>query len=123
MQVKPENRKIKILERYPLLKDDTGEELSLTKLALYPRTTCEGFYIKPAVIWIVISKNTTKWGNKAVSYEEAAYWKGTDHELSTWDIEGFTIEEYYAGYHAMFNRSMSNKPSGLKTQFKITYHG
>lgn len=116
MQVKPRFETFKIIEQYPFLKDDTGNEMCLTllevKLPSNEREVIESTY----KFWTVIGKNQYQWNNKAVSYESVAFWKvKTKDKLFNDIIHGFTIEEIEYGSHLLFD----NDNYGLRTIFKI----
>lgn len=123
MQVKPRFETYKILEQYPLIKDDTGNEMCLTLLEAKLPSSDDVIVESTYKFWSVIGKNQQQWNNKAVSYSSVAFWKTkTKDKLFKSVIRGFIIEEKEDGEH----RLIDNNP-GLRTVFKIkrveaTYH-
>lgn len=116
MQVKPRFETFKILEQYPFLKDDTGNEMCLTLLEVKLPSDEDEVMESAYKFWTVIGKNQHQWNNKAVSYESVAFWKAkTKDKLFKDIVQGFTIEEKEAGEH----RFIDKDNSGLRTVFKI----
>lgn len=115
MQVKPRFETFKILEQYPFIKDDTGNEICLTLLEVKLPSNEDEVMESAYKFWTVIGKNQYQWNNKAVSYESVAFWKvKTKEKLFKGIVQGFTIEEKEAGEHKIFDNN-----SGLRTVFLI----
>jgi hypothetical protein len=116
MQVKPRFEMFKILEQYPFLKDDTGNEMCLTLLEVKLQSDeCEVME-STYKFWTIIGKNQYQWNNKAVSYESVAFWKVKKKDKLFKDtVQGFTIEEKEDGEH----RFIDKDNLGLRTVFKI----
>jgi hypothetical protein len=116
MQVKPRFETFKILEQYPFIKDDAGNEMCLTLLEVKLPSDESEVVESTYKYWVVIGKNQHQWNNKAVSYESVAFWRAKKKEKLFKDIvQGFTIEEIESGEHRVFD----NDNSGLRTVFKI----
>lgn len=123
MQVLPHFANYKILEKYPILKDDAGDEFCLTLLEVMPHSDDTTIVVNPYQLWIVVSTRKEVFSNKSVAYNEIAVWKTkTKDNLFKEIINGFLIEEYENGYHAMFSEGIFSHPKkiGLRTGFKIT---
>ena len=126
MQVKPRFETYKILEQYPFLKDDTGNEMCLTFLEVKLPSDEDEVIESTYKFWVVIGKKQEQWNNKAVGYESNAFWKTKTKEKLFKDIvQGFTIEEKESGEHCIFDTGnyfsdFSKVEKGLRTRFKIT---
>ena len=116
MQVKPRFETFKIIEQYPFIKDDTGNEMCLTLLEVKLPSDEDEIIESTYTFWTVIGKNQHQWNNKAISYESVAFWKDkTKDKLFNGIVQGFIIEEKEAGEH----KFIDNNNLGLKTVFKI----
>lgn len=116
MQVKPRFKDYKILEQYPLLKDDTSNEICLTLLEVTLPDNDLELMETSYKFWSVMGKNQVQWNNKAISYSHVAFWKEDKKDkLLSVNIKGFLIKEEENGFHNIFD----NK-KGLRTIFKIT---
>ena len=123
MQVLPHFASYKILEQYPILKDDTGNEFCLTLFEVMPNSDDTTIVVNPYQLWIVVSSRKDVFSNKAVAYNGTAVWKTKEKDsLFKEIINGFLIEEYEYGYHGMFSGGIFCHPKkfGLSTRFKIT---
>lgn len=121
MQVKPRFDNYKFLEQFPIIKDDTGNELCLSLIeAKLPNTNSE-FVISYYKYWTVVGKKQDKWGNGAISYSDIAYWKEKNKKLLKIEINGFLIEEIDAGLHHIFCAGIPKNENdfGQRTSFII----
>lgn len=114
MQVKPRFESYKILEQHHVLKDDKGEELCLTLFEAKLPDNEHDMIVTPYRFWTVVCKNSYQWANKAVSYEDCAYYR-KEPKLFSGIINGIEVEEYLCGTH----RVLDDDKSGPKTSFKI----
>ena len=122
MQVLPHFASYKILERYPILKDDTGNEFCLTLFEVMPNSDDTTIVVNPYQLWIVVSSRKEFFSNKAVAYNDIASWKTKEKDSFFKEIvNGFLIEEYEYGYNGIFSGDSYNSPKkiGLNTGFKI----
>jgi hypothetical protein len=116
MQVKPRFETFKILQQYPFLKDDTGNDICLTLMEVKPQSHDDEIVETPYQYWCCIGKKQEQWNNKAISYESVAYWKAKSKEnLFKGNVNGFDIEEVENGQHFMFDKNVC----GLRTIFKL----
>ena len=114
MQVKPRFETYKILEQYPILTDDTGNEMCLTLLEVKLPSDEDEIMESTYKFWTVIGKKQEQYNNKAVGYENIAFWKAKTKHLFKDIVHGFTIEEKEDGVHCVFDVE-----KGLRTFFKI----
>jgi len=114
-----------MLEKYPIVKDDTGNQMTLV-LAEAKLPDCKyGMEMTASTykFWTVIATQQYVWGNKAVSHESVAYWKHTTkRKLLKLNMHGFDIEELEDGTHNVFTTGFESTPetSGMRTRFKLT---
>ena len=117
MQVKPRFESYKIVEQYPFLIDDTGNEICLTLMEVWLKSDETEIMETPYRFWCCIGKRQERWNNKAVSYLDIAFWKDEKRKKLFKDtIHEFLIEEIEDGEHFVF----SNEKPGLRTCFKLT---
>lgn len=123
MQVAPCYQRHKVLNRYPLVKDDTGNTISLTKMSVMAKAYPDLYVEESYVIWTVLGEKQETWGNGALSYSSYAFWRGEGREknLLEVEIEGFLIKEEVAGGHHVFRTGYIEEPndSGVKTKFTL----
>ena len=72
----------------------------------------------------MIGKTQHQYNNKAVGYENIAFWKAKTKHLFKDIVHGFTIEEKEDGVHCVFDTenyftNFSKAERGLRTFFKI----
>lgn len=113
MQVKPRFKNYKIVENYPIEKDDTGNSICLCKLEVTPRTYEDEIPISSYFFWTVMGLNQEVYGNKAVGYHNIAFWKEEKDVLYKGEIEGILIEEVNDGNHFLFQEI------GFRTKYNI----
>lgn len=114
MQVKPRFKSYSILEKYPLFKDDTGNEFCLTLFSVTEEDDEDELIEDGYKFWTIVGKELKQHNNKALSFESIAYWKGEDKEMLSFVVNGFKVQEQRAGVHRLFDND------GLRTRFVIT---
>jgi hypothetical protein len=120
MQVKPRFESYKILETHPIVIDDTGNQISLTLISATLPSDKDEIVTTPYQFWAVIGKNQVVWGNKAISYDSAAFWKHDNkRKLISTIINDIEITEVEDGEHGLFIIPRTQEIPGKRTRFKI----
>lgn len=114
MQVKPRFKSYSILEKYPLFKDDTGNEFYLMLFSVIEEDDEDELIEDGYKFWTVVGKELKQHNNKSLSFESIAYWKSEDKDMFSIVINGFKIQEKKDGVHNLFDKK------GLRTKFVIT---
>lgn len=102
MQVKPFFKSHKILEQYPILKDDTGNEFCLTLFEVTLPDDNNKVMESSYKFWTVVGNRLTEYFNKSTGYYDVAFYKAKEKKLFKGEINGFLVEEHNNGVHYVF---------------------
>lgn len=125
MQVKPAFENFKILEQYSILSDDTNNEMCLTLFEVKLKDPHSQIIIESTYkMWTVVGKKQEQWGNKAISYSDAAFWRSSNknRKLYSGIINNIKIVEKLDGNHHLFvtKYPIQENEVGIRTKFEIS---
>lgn len=113
MQIKPMFEYFKILKIYPIVKDDSGNEIVLALCEIKRKNSDYDIINDSYTIYTVLGLNQTSYNNGSIAYYSNAFWDGDRKNKINTIINGIEISEISDGHHSIL------KNGGERTKFKL----